>query len=596
MGYEQFIDPIHLQSFRGLNTKLSDISIQTREASDLQNINLTQEIAESRNGSISFTTTQMAESSVAKAVTGIYQGTLGGTVYYVATSGTRVYSVTSAGVISNITGAATLTDSANLLFDFETFIDGSSNDVIVLVNGSNAPLKWTGSGNVATLSSVPANFKYVKVHKNRLWGSSGDYLYHSDLLDGETWPSNAVIRFKTAGFTTQDITALTTYNDAIVVGKEDGIWMVSGESINNAFAQRIVTGDGPISGYSIREVESTRYGNILIFVNRLGQLKGFNGTQNLIDLSDPITPTLQTYNRSRTKYATAVNYEEKDQYLASYTFSSGTTHNTIFGYDYFLDGVGQPESTMLKHSGIEPNYMTIMSPSGDNRVYIGTYDGWIIRYDQGAYDIASMHEIVTSTGASRSSNVVTITTAIAHGLSVGDTVVIEGVTDSSFDGSFTIASTPTTTTFTYAQTDSNATSGDGRVIETANISSYWQSKKYDLGKSSYVKQMNDFNAVFKDKGAGSVKFSVITDKGRAQETTAAPAGGSIYGKVIYGEAIYGAIATAYDRITFSDVTGLPGLIGRYFQVRVDSVSGFQFGIEELILGATYHGYQKEGIS
>ncbi len=67
------------------------------------------------------------------------------------------------------------------------------------------------------------------------------------------------------------------------------------------------------------------------------------------------------------------------------------------------------------------------------------------------------------TGAVRSGNVVTITTTAAHNFSVGYTVTVAGVTDLSFNGTFTIASVPSTTTFTYAQVGSNATSGSGTV-------------------------------------------------------------------------------------------------------------------------------------
>jgi hypothetical protein len=62
-------------------------------------------------------------------------------------------------------------------------------------------------------------------------------------------------------------------------------------------------------------------------------------------------------------------------------------------------------------------------------------------------------------GCVRSSNVVTTTTAVAHGFVVGETVVLAdvdsgGETDA-FSGSFTIASVPTTTTLTHAQTGAN---------------------------------------------------------------------------------------------------------------------------------------------
>lgn len=64
------------------------------------------------------------------------------------------------------------------------------------------------------------------------------------------------------------------------------------------------------------------------------------------------------------------------------------------------------------------------------------------------------------TSISRSSNVVTVTTASAHGYPVGMSVLIDGVTNTSFNGTFTITGV-TSTTFTYAQTAANASSSGG---------------------------------------------------------------------------------------------------------------------------------------
>lgn len=74
---------------------------------------------------------------------------------------------------------------------------------------------------------------------------------------------------------------------------------------------------------------------------------------------------------------------------------------------------------------------------------------------------------ITGTGAVRANNVVTITTTAAHNLVVGEPVTIAGVADTSFNGSFTIASVPSTTTFTFSQAGSNASSGNGTVTTTA---------------------------------------------------------------------------------------------------------------------------------
>ena len=80
------------------------------------------------------------------------------------------------------------------------------------------------------------------------------------------------------------------------------------------------------------------------------------------------------------------------------------------------------------------------------------------------------------TTAARASNVVTITTAAPHGFIAGSMVTIAGATDSSFNGTFTITSTPAangvSTQFTYADTDPDAASAAsaGTAVIPAAIS------------------------------------------------------------------------------------------------------------------------------
>ena len=81
--------------------------------------------------------------------------------------------------------------------------------------------------------------------------------------------------------------------------------------------------------------------------------------------------------------------------------------------------------------------------------------------------------IASSNGAVESGNTVTITTTAGHGFTVGQTVVIAGVTVTGYNGTFTIASIPSSpttsgapSTFTYTDPTSGlAASGNG----TANV-------------------------------------------------------------------------------------------------------------------------------
>jgi phage tail sheath protein FI len=74
-------------------------------------------------------------------------------------------------------------------------------------------------------------------------------------------------------------------------------------------------------------------------------------------------------------------------------------------------------------------------------------------------------DTVANSGAVRANNVVTIQTAAAHTFGVGDSVVIAGVADASFNGSFLIATVPDTTHFTYAQPGAASVSGAGTVTQ-----------------------------------------------------------------------------------------------------------------------------------
>ncbi|MGH9763217.1 MAG: beta strand repeat-containing protein, partial [Blastocatellia bacterium] len=85
-----------------------------------------------------------------------------------------------------------------------------------------------------------------------------------------------------------------------------------------------------------------------------------------------------------------------------------------------------------------------------------------------AKEFISTQAIAASpTGATESGSTVTITTTAAHGFVTGETVVIAGVGVAGYNGTFTIASVPTTTTFTYTDgTSGLASSGGGTATAT----------------------------------------------------------------------------------------------------------------------------------
>ena len=70
---------------------------------------------------------------------------------------------------------------------------------------------------------------------------------------------------------------------------------------------------------------------------------------------------------------------------------------------------------------------------------------------------AIVTNIYTVGTKSSSNNIITLTTTVAHDLSVGDEIAIEMV-DTEFNGRYTVASVPSTTTFTYVKSVANMVS------------------------------------------------------------------------------------------------------------------------------------------
>ncbi len=78
---------------------------------------------------------------------------------------------------------------------------------------------------------------------------------------------------------------------------------------------------------------------------------------------------------------------------------------------------------------------------------------------------------LTSTGG-----VATGTTSTAHGLEVNNYITIAGANETDYNGSFRVTSVPTTTTFTYAVSNSPASPATGTITMTERnvVYRYWQ--------------------------------------------------------------------------------------------------------------------------
>jgi hypothetical protein len=123
---------------------------------------------------------------------------------------------------------------------------------------------------------------------------------------------------------------------------------------------------------------------------------------------------------------------------------------------FFLDDTGTQRSF--------PYVAALTVQFGDNLVNDADARYWIyftnddaggnLGYDYGTANaiLVNTNDTDSTTFRAVSSNVATLTTGTAHGLVAGDMIRVAGMTDATYNGTFTIIAAPTTTTLTYALT------------------------------------------------------------------------------------------------------------------------------------------------
>jgi hypothetical protein len=171
-------------------------------------------------------------------------------------------------------------------------------------------------------------------------------------------------------------------------------------------------------------------------------------------------------------------------YLKTYTQPNLTRTLLALDATGTLWGENSPGVLSQIATGMAPNSVA-SSTSLFGREYLTFHDGQFgidvpRQYDGTNFDrvsqigpgagVAAITDLIANISAiSRTSNTVTVTTSTPHGLIAGDQVTVAGVTDTTFNGVFPVATLPDSLHFTYAQTLSNATSSGGTAAPVGSI-------------------------------------------------------------------------------------------------------------------------------
>jgi len=158
----------------------------------------------------------------------------------------------------------------------------------------------------------------------------------------------------------------------------------------------------------------------------------------------------------------------------------------------------------------------------------------------------------------RTTNIVTITTSVAHGFTAGQSVTVAAVTNTSVNGTFVIASVPTTTTFTYAQAGTD-------IVLVA-----------DTGTAAVGGRHNFYaNGSAPNYFAGAVGIGTATPSATLEVVTT---GSTIFarGSATTSSALVGAVA--------SDYYSTPSFRGTYLQQNSSAATGTTLGFANANLG------------
>lgn len=138
------------------------------------------------------------------------------------------------------------------------------------------------------------------------------------------------------------------------------------------------------------------------------------------------------------------------------------TYQTL-GYASLIDVTGTPAVTGIVTISTGPNPHVTVSPKLN----------WAVVTPGGLGSLSivdlSRSSAVSISTAVRASNSVTVTTSAAHGLAVGDVVMIKGTSLASFAGIFNVATVPSSTTFTFSQSGAAENATGGTVTHSSPV-------------------------------------------------------------------------------------------------------------------------------
>jgi|TARA_R100001530_G_scaffold117023_1_gene84169 hypothetical protein len=182
---------------------------------------------------------------------------------------------------------------------------------------------------------IPANPSIMATFKNCLFINSGGRLYYS--LAGRPCQYQALDYFGAGATNSGDITALRTFFDNLIVFRQNGIDVISGNSIDGFHLTPFISGIGCVSKLAVCDVPML--GMMFMSMDGIYLLKGTVGSTgsnlNIQKMSGQIERTLERANKNMLSKCCAA-YSQKWREAHFYFPFDGSTENEL-GLVFHLD-------------------------------------------------------------------------------------------------------------------------------------------------------------------------------------------------------------------------------------------------------------------
>lgn len=549
-------------TFKGLDTKSSPTQIGEGRAQDLQNVQFTVTGALKKRSGYSFAGTPSVTTDDIldipdedfPPVTGIYYNKFSDTNERIfATASTRLYYRSTAW--THILSPA-ITGGQNNQFVFVTALDYAiaTNDVNPIIKVNSTP-----TASVLDLSDLltdaPTKAKCVAWFQNHLILANTvensiekpTRIRWSDIGFIETFTEENRNDISELGG--QEINALIELYDDLFIFLTNSVWKMSFVGGDEQFKfTKVLDKIGCIAKNSVQTIILNNSQRGIVFLTKNAEVYFFNGV-TAVDISEIIEPTLEDWSASRLPYVVSEDTGEEYRIYGT-TGSTDTTNNEVLVFNYSL-------GEWSRNVNIDVNCVARVVVSSAELSYAGNYFGMVLRLDNTAND----SDVYGATGTVDSVNIYTTHTAsglqvlydasasyTASGL-IGAIVTLTGGTGSAQS---TIEKTIVANTTTGIVIDSaySTTPSTDTSFSVGAIDAYYQTKDYDLGDSTRIKNFGEIFMWEKEQGAIDLDVSYKHDFGGTVETqtVSESGGGGTWGSAIWGTSLWGGFNAIFSRV------------------------------------------------